>query len=345
MRAFMHNTLKQTFTTRAVPALLIDQVIPFVDPPRLGDLVVAKIASVGQHTVVDNQAGVAMRLAPDDIFVGAFGACYATHQYEGHVPPEPVDQCDLLSNGGVCGIVVAQHATMGEPTRLQVLGGVGSPAGQLLNMRQFDLSRCPDTGVGTVILIAGSATNVGKTTTAGALIYSLSRAGKRVAAARVTGTARSRDVRFFANCGACLTLDFTDAGYPSTYTLDDDALLDVYHSLLAHLRATHAEFLIVEISDGLLQRETRFLLKHPGVLNSVDHVFFAANDSVSAVCGAQLLMHWGLPLRAITGALTQSPLAIREVETAVGAPCWTDRRLMSNELESLVAAKEHLSCW
>jgi hypothetical protein len=160
----------------------------------------------------------------------------------------------------------------------------------------------------------------------------------------VTGTARSRDVRFFTNCGACLALDFTDAGYPSTYSLDDDALLGIYHCLIAHLRATNAEFLIVEISDGVLQRETRVLLEHPNVLNSVDHVFFAANDSVSAVCGARFLMDWSLPLRAITGTVTQSPLAIREVESVIGAPCWTDRRLMSPELDSLLAAQENISC-
>lgn len=60
---------------------------------------------------------------------------------------------------------------------------------------------------GEVLVVVGASMNAGKTTTIGMLVRVLRLAGKRVAAAKITGTAASKDQRFFEGCGADLALD------------------------------------------------------------------------------------------------------------------------------------------
>jgi hypothetical protein len=179
----------------------------------------------------------------------------------------------------------------------------------------------------------------GKTTTAGMIARSLTRRGFRVAAAKVTGTAAGKDGRFFESCGARPVLDFVAAGYPSTYMLDHDELLGVYRTLVSHLRAAGPDYIVLEIADGIYQRETRMLLESEALRESVDHVFFAAGDSLAIESGVRSLMAAGMPLRATSGALTQSVLAVREAEEATGMPCLGLERLMGDELLAALGRK------
>ncbi|MGH3148602.1 MAG: DUF1611 domain-containing protein [Rubrobacter sp.] len=307
--------------------------VPMTQSPRIGDMVVAEILSVGKNKTLEVRSGVTMYLFEGDRIMGAFGNRYATDQYEGYVPEEPVDKCDLLSVGGVCGEVVSRHSAMGEPTKLRVLGMVGDRDGRPINQRGFGL---PPQGNGggdaEVILVIGSSMNAGKTTTVGTLTRALSRAGFSVAAGKVTGTAAGKDGRFFASCGARPALDFTTVGYPSTYMIGLDELLMIYHDLLAHLRAADPDYIILEVADGIFQRETRMLLESAEFREGADHVFFAAGDSLSAESGGRVVKDYGLPLRATAGAITQSVLATREAEEATGLPCLSVKRIMDGTL-------------
>jgi len=264
-----------------------------------------------------------------------------TNQYEGYVPQQVVDECDMLSVGGVFGEVASRHSVMGMPTRLRILGAVCDQHGRPLSQRAFGLplrSRFNEEGQAEVILVIGASMNAGKTTTAGMLARALAQAGRRVSAAKLTGTAAGKDGRFIASCGADPVLDFTDAGYPSTYMLGLDELLLVHRTLLAHLRATQPDYIIVEVADGIFQRETRMLLESAAFCASVDHLFFAANDSLSAECGVRWLRGYGLPLRATAGMLTRSVVVMREAEEATGVPCLSTDRMLSGEVIEILSA-------
>jgi hypothetical protein len=121
--------------------------------------------------------------------------------------------------------------------------------------------------------------------------------------------------------------------------LELEELMSIHHTLLGHLRATQPDYIVLEIADGIFQRETRMLLEHVPFTSSVDHVFFAANDSLSAACGVRELQQRGLPLRAVAGALTQSPLAMREAEAASGMPCFSIERMLGPDLLELLHAQ------
>ena len=332
------RTRKQGFAAQAVSPEALSEIVPMSGTPRTGDLVAAEVLAIGKNKTIEDRSGRTLYLFPGDVIVGSFGNRYATDQFEGYVPDGPVETCDMLSVGGVCGEVASQHGSVAAPTQLRVLGLVADRAGHPINSRSYGLPSCSggtDNGA-EVILVVGSSMNSGKTTTAGTLARSLSRSGFRVAAAKVTGTAAGKDARFFESCGADPVLDFTHAGYPSTYMADLCELLSIHHTLLGHLRAADPDCIVLEVADGIFQRETQMLLDSEAFCRSVDHVFFAAGDSLAAECGVRRVLDLGLPLRATSGALTQSGLSVRETEVATGMPCLDTARLMGEELMGLL---------
>lgn len=334
MQSLSHATLKHGFTTHAVPLSAMVGLMPLFQKPRVGQLLVAEVLQLGKHTKLESREATTAHIFPGDRIVGAFGNRYATDHFEGYVPDRPVDECDMLSVAGVCGVVVSRHADLGPPTRLRVLGLVTDQEGRPLDQRAFGLRPtiadgardAHSTGRGAagnaeLIVVVGASMNSGKTTVAGTLVRALRQAGRRVAAAKLTGTAAGKDAGYYASCGADPVLDFTDAGYPSTYMLGLDELLTAHRTLLGHLRATGPDYVVFEIADGIFQRETRMLLESAAFRADVDHVFFAANDSLSAACGVGRLRDYGLPLRATSGMITRSPLATREAVEVTGVPC------------------------
>ena len=345
MELLNNPTIKYGFSTRAVPLEDMRGGLPMAGAPEIGDLVLAEVLNIGKNKTIEERNGRTMYLFPGDLIVGSFGNRYATDQFEGYVPQGPVDTCDMISVGGVCGEVASRHDSIAGPTKLRVLDLVAGEDGRSINSRSYGLSYGLSTGGGSiggaeVILVVGSSMDSGKTTTAGTLVRALSRAGYGVAAAKVTGTAAGKDARFFESCGARPVLDFINAGYPSTYMLTPDELLTVYQTLLGHLQETRPDYIVLEVADGIFQRETRMLLGSEALRNTVDHVFFAAGDSLAVECGVCRLLGRGLPLRATSGAITQSELSVREAEEASGLPCLGIDQMMNGELMGLLRIPE-----
>lgn len=344
MEGLNELNLKHGFSARAVPPEVLGGISPMSGAPSTGDVAVAKVLSVGKNKTIEERTGRTLYLFPGDVIVGSFGNRYATDQFEGYVPQGPVETCDMISVGGVCGEVASQHDSMANPTKLRVLGLATDKSGKPINSRSYGLSPKSSGSSGAeVILVVGSSMDSGKTMTAGTLCRALSRSGLRVAAAKVTGTAAGKDGRFMESSGASPVLDFTSVGYPSTYMLNRDELLALHQTLLGHLNSAAPDYIVLEIADGIFQRETRMLLDSEAFRQSVDHVFFAAGDSLAVECGVRCLLESGLPLRATSGALTQSELMIREAEEASGLPCLGTDRMMNGELTGLLQTSESMA--
>ena len=101
--------------------------------------------------------------------------------------------------------------------------------------------------------------------------------------------------------------------------------------------------MILEVADGIFQRETRMLLESAEFRACADHVFFSAGDSLSAESGARFVQDYGLPLRATAGAVTQSRLATREAEEATGLPCLGVERIMDGTLMEVLGTGRTLN--
>lgn len=318
----MENRIKKGIICSQV---IYDQLIepsklPKNHPIKAGDVAIFEVTEIGKHTQIQ-AAERNMTLAIGDQIMGAFGARYATNQFEGYVPESLTDEYHMLGGGGVIGILESSHAKFEKegPTRLKMIGFAALSAGTIINtihvgtpnMKHFDGSNASKT---KVILSLGSSMDSGKTTTAAFLCHGFAKQGKKAAYVKLTGTAYPKDRNLAEDMGACIAIDFTKYGFPSTYMRSEIELLNLYESLIGDVLAQNPEYVVVEIADGIFQRETRMLLRNPVFMNTVHQVVFSAGDSLAAAQGIQTLTNWGIMPAALSGLFTASPLLIKETK-------------------------------
>jgi hypothetical protein len=128
----------------------------------------------------------------------------------------------------------------------------------------------------------------------------------------VTGSGSGKDRWSYLDAGADPVLDFLDFGMSSSFGYPLDRLAETMVAIRAGLTHEGAEVVVLEIADGILQSETAFLLQR--LSSIVDAVIFAAVDALSARLGIEILRQHRLPVRAISGLVTRSPLASREID-------------------------------
>ncbi len=288
--------------------------------PNAGDLVLARVQTLGQHQRLESPHGRRAQLYEGDEIIVAFGERYAPDQFEA-VVPDDLGPCDLVAGGGVAGKVLSRHAKMRRATRIEPIGLIADYLGNPVNLSGHSLpprslrERRPQ-----VIAVAGTSMNAGKTTTAAGLIHGLRRAGLKVVATKVTGTGSGGDVWSMVDAGAAMVLDFTDMGHASTAGLSLDQIELTALSLIAHCAAESPDVIVVEIADGVLQRETASLLSSPVFRDAIDGVLFAAGDALGALGGRDWLIAQGHRVAGVSGLVSASPLATREAEAAMGMP-------------------------
>ena len=162
----------------------------------------------------------------------------------------------------------------------------------------------------------------GKTTTAAYLAHGLRKEGKKASYIKLTGTVYTKDADLAYDLGAEEALDFSHFGFPSTYLCEEEELLNLYESLLRKALEKQPEYVIIEVADGLFQRETKLLLNNQRFMQTVDRVILSGGDSLSAVHGLHTLQRWGITPIALSGMFTASPLLIKEVEAQTTVPVY-----------------------
>jgi hypothetical protein len=307
------------YTTRAVHAAALATSLAEPQVPRAGDLVLARVEAIGHHKSVELATGRKAQLYVGDEIVVCFGNRYAPDQFEAEVPGD-LGLCHLAAAGGVAARVVSGHAKTREPTVILPIGLLSDSEGQVLNLRAFALPTAAVTRVVPVIAVVGTAMNAGKTTTAAAIVHAAVGCGWRVGGAKVTGTGAGNDVWMMRDAGADPVVDFTDMGVPTTYLCDPSDVIRVFLGTLDALGAAAIDIAVIEVADGIHQRETAMLLESDEFKRRIGGVVFAANDAMGAQGGVRWLSEHELPVLAVSGQLTQSPLAIREAAHATMLP-------------------------
>ncbi len=333
----MRSALRVSYALRRVPEGRMACLLPCPRSPQPGDIVLVRLEKVGKNTRLELASGRTCNLHEGDLLAVTFGNRYATQQFEGYA--RSADEfCDLLSMGGVCGLVASKHDGVAEPSKLRQLGALGDTQGRPLRLRDFAVSPPSHGRRAFLIVVCGSAMDTGKTHTAVSLIIGLRRQNQRVAAIKLTGTAAGRDLWKVLDTGACAALDFVDGGYPSTYLCPLSELLDLNRSLVAHAESKGADWVVIEIADGLLQTETAALLQSAAFRDGVDAWVYVTNDPLGAVGGLRILQGWGITPVAISGIISMSPLAMQEASAATGMTCITAAQLESGVLNERLLA-------
>jgi hypothetical protein len=291
--------------------------------------VLARVQRLGHHGRLHLPTGQRRHLFEGDEIVVAYGARYAGRQFEALVPAR-LEPCHLVAGGGIAARAVSWHARIRRgPTAIAPLGLVADASGRSINLADWALPAGPALGADRprAIAVLGSSMDVGKSTLAAHLLRGLLRLGLHPGYAKLTGTGAGGDVWLAADAGAAPALDFTDAGFASTYRVPPREIERIARTLMAALAAAGVDVAVLEVADGLLQPETAALVRAEWFARLVDGALFAAADAMAAQAGVEQLRGLGLPVLAVGGRLTSSPLERREAALATELPVLAPREL------------------
>ncbi len=294
--------------------------------PEVGDVVFGRVSYVGEHSSLENKQGRIHMIGDGSRSLFVYGNRYAPDAFEGLIPESSVNEVDVLARSGLIGVMREKNSATKDPTKVEVLGHVVDAEGTPLNTLRFPLA-LPRQPIATgkkrakMILHIGTSMNSGKSTSAIACCWALSAMGHGIRASKVTGTASLKDVLHMQDAGAEIVSDFTHLGYPSTYMLDEKALIEIFNNLDGKYANNAKKFWVVEIADGIMQRETAMLLRDETVRSRIHRLVFSASDAFGAIGGLQILKEeFGLTPDAISGRCTSSPLMIRELRARADVP-------------------------
>jgi hypothetical protein len=305
--------------------------------PLVGDVVFGIVTRIGQHMSLENVQGRIHDIHRGTKAIFVYGNRYAPDYYEGLVPEEMLEEVDLLARSGMIGIVKTRNSNVKDPTTIRVLGYVCDESGHVLNTRDFPLIK-PRTMVkkqprAKMILVCGTSMNSGKSLAAAACCRALASAGYKVRASKITGTSSLKDILHMNDSGANPYSDFTYLGYPSTYLLEKDELLGIFNRLDMKYANNPKNFWVVELADGIIQRETAMLLNCPEVMSRINKLIFCASDAFGAIGGLSVLSRYGLEPDALSGICSSSPLFVRELSEFTTKPFFNS---VEPDIKSLV---------
>ena len=314
---------------------------PVEKKPEAGDLVYGTVVQVVQHVSMENREGRIHAIHEGSRAIFVLGNRYAPDYYEGLVPKELPQQLDLLARSGIAGQVTCKNSLIKDPTQIKIKGYVCDASGRVLNTRQFNRVipkkkvKKPDRS--KMILITGTSMNSGKSMTAAACCWALSTMGHGVRAAKITGTASLKDILLMEDNGASPVADFTFLGHPSTYMLNEADLLDIFNSLDLKFANSPRRYWVVELADGILQRETAILLMANDVRSRIHRLIFDAQDAFGAIGGLEVLTNrFGLTPDAISGFCATTPLGVRELRQFTDLPIFDSAHRDLKQLASIL---------
>lgn len=307
---------KRAFSVRNVPLSALRMIDDRARTPQPGDIVLAQIIEPGRLSSLQTTGGRKATLYPGDEIVLVYGHRYAPDAYEADCPSN-LGLCNLAAAGGLAAKVRETNfkfaTDKSPPTLLKPVGLFVDTNEEPLNLADF-----PSETIGLsqrdipVICVFGASMNAGKTTMAGGIIKGLTAQGLKVGAAKVTGTCAGGDLFTFEDAGAVKAVDFTDVGMATTYRADLTRIIEGARTLIAALQDTGCDVAVLEIADGVFQKETSGLLADERFRDLVDHWTFAADSAPSILTGLDTARSLGLKVAAISGSVTASPLAMRE---------------------------------
>jgi hypothetical protein len=287
-------------------------------PAQVGDCVLTRISKVGNHKRIFTEDNQYFRVFNQDYLIGILGARYATDAY--HATRIDTTQLHILTNGGLLGTVCDSHTSMSAPTRLELFGYLVDDSGNRINYK--DAFYRPTNLIPGLfpVFTVGTGMNSGKTTSTARLAQALSSRGSRVAVLKLTGSASHRDIHEYNGTGAVFTADFSDYGFPSTYLTGIAELEGLYGQMMNDAAAASPDIVLIEIADGVYQRETEMLLNSPLIKSTSSGLILTALCAASGLAIDQTVRNMGWKPLFVTGLITNAPLFVQEFEQRSQTP-------------------------
>lgn len=322
---------KRAFSTRRASPTAMATLLTGNLRPAAGDLVLARVTALGKQTKLELTDGRRAHMFPGDEIVVSYGNRYAPDQFEAIVSHD-LGPCDLVAAGGVAGLELSRHVRMPPPTQITPLGLIGDVTGERINLSRFRIEASEEMPDLPVVLSLGTSMNAGKTLTSTSLVRGFKRLGLKVAALKITGTGAGGDMWIVRDAGADQSLDFTDAGFASTYLVPIGEVEKGAWRLINHVAAQGCAVAVIEIADGLQQKETAQLIRNEALRSITLGCTFAAYDAMGAICGYRELAEVGHSVLGLSGRIGMSPLGVREAEAVTGMRVWSPFELQDGAL-------------
>jgi len=326
------QTAKAAFTTSRIPLSKAAYLVSGPIQPRAGDIVFARVKELRRQKKLELPSGRLAKIFPGDEIIICYGNRYAPDQYEAFVPDD-LGPCQLVAAGGIAARLTSKHAMIADPTEIEPLGILAEANGRRLNLLDWALPMHPlPANRPPTVAVIGTSMNAGKTTSVSNLIRGLAQSGCRVGAAKITGTGSGPDRWSMIDSGAKYMVDFTDAGFASTFCCSTGEIEGILCTLIDYLTEKQCHAIVIEVADGVMQEETAALVRSSCFRDAVDGLLFAAGDAMGAVAGVQWLHQHKWPVLGVTGLFTASPLAVREARQALEAPIFNADELATPEI-------------
>jgi len=304
-------------------------VLPSSESPRAGDVVVVRaLTDSATYNMLELPTGRLAKINPGDLLIGVLGRRRALKGFVGDVPltVNAGDQLHLLNMGGVIGSCTGHHSSLSDAIQVEVIGLAEAEGGGVLNIGSAGLPLVTSLGeTAPLVLIAGTCMNSGKTYAATELIKQATRAGMRVAAAKLSGIACLRDTLNMADHGAIATASFLDCGLPSTVDAGD--LSPVAKAIIAKLNQSAPDLIVIELGDGILGGySVESVFDDIELRGATAAIIFCASDYVGAWGGIELFRRRGITVDLVAGSVTDSQMGQDYIEREFGVPAANARR-------------------
>ncbi|HEX8847459.1 MAG TPA: hypothetical protein VF791_22640 [Pyrinomonadaceae bacterium] len=304
-------------------------VIESSEAPRAGDVVVVRaLTDSATYNQLELPTGRLAKVNPGDILVGVLGRRRALKGFVGDVPEtvKAGDRLHLLNMGGVIGHCTGHHSSLSDAISCEVIGLACDEEGRVLNIADDALpTREKLEKSAPLVLVAGTCMNSGKTYAATELIKQATRAGLKVAAAKLSGVACLRDTLNMADHGAIATASFLDCGLPSTVDAGD--LAPVAKAIITQLNERAPDMIVIELGDGILGGySVDSVFDDEELRAATAAIVFCASDYVGAWGGIELFRRRGIKVDLIAGSVTDSKMGEDYIEREFDVPASNARR-------------------
>lgn len=297
--------------------------------PRAGDVVVVRVLTdSATYNMLELPTGRLAKVNPGDVLAGVLGRRRALKGFVGDVPASVAigEELHLLNLGGVIGLCSGHHSSLNDAIKVEVLGLACDERGMVKNIADVALPQQNTLGAtAPFIVIAGACMNSGKTYAATEIIQLATRAGLRVAAAKLSGIACLRDTLNMADHGAIATASFLDCGLPSTVDAGD--LAPVAKAIIGRLNESAPDLIVIELGDGILGGySVESVFDDREFQDATAALIFCASDYVSAWGGIELFRRRGIAVDLIAGSVTDSQMGEDYIQNEFGVPAANARR-------------------
>ena len=308
-----------------------------------GQAVVVKVLEEQtKYGKLELTTGLMSKIKKGELIIGVLGERKALAGIVGIVPKEikTGDVLNVLNIGGVIGKATSWNKDfVDSPIPVKILGEV------IINNKSLNIhdsiQKLDSILIKTVplIVVMGTAMNVGKTTATVKLIQSIKNKTKlNLVAAKLSGIAAQKDILAMKKAGANQVLSFLDVGISSTIN-NHGLVVPAAKTIINKLTKEKPDLIVVELGDGIIGwYGVEKLLNDKEFSKAMSFNIMCAHDLVGAKGSYDMLKNLNLKINFFAGPVTNNTAGTDYIENILKIPS-QDIRYDTNKLLQVLKKK------